>query len=334
MFARFRDGNAVIDSAYGTPGDAHLSGVSAESISDNLTQDTFHTLLLEDGRRLAWAEYGHPHGYPILYLHRQGGSKLEALFLHDAAKTSGFRLIAMDRPGLGGSDFFTFSDPEVLAEDYIQLINQLNLPQVAIFSWGSGSRFALSMAARFPARISFLNLLSPRERGCSLAGNRLLGLSFRLTLRMLIAVRKSRRFKQDEDYLVRLREHMCYADKRQLDHPEVRSLMARITHESTVQGAAGPAQDFWFALAATDIGKFSLAMPVHVWNGSADTTNRPSPLCSDSDQVGVRSAHAVIVRHWVHRQGRLFFRQAAGDIFKVTRQQIGLIQGAGHPQHR
>ncbi|MDO8908827.1 MAG: alpha/beta hydrolase [Pseudohongiella sp.] len=334
MFARFRDENALMDPGSGMPGTVHVRAGSAEPDSGKPDQDVFHTLMLESGRRLAWAEFGHRHGYPILYMHRQGGSRLEALFLHDAAEAAGFRLISVDRPGLGGSDFFAFDDPAALAEDYIQLMDQLNLPQVAVLSWGGGSRFALALASQFPSRVSFLNLLSPLERGCALAKNRVFGFVFRSAVRMMLTLRSVRVAKDESRYLRRWREQVCYADRKLMDDPKVSSLLARIARESISQGAAGLAQDIWIGLAASGVDLSVLPMPVHVWNGSADTISRPKAVGADEESLNCAGTTSGIVRHWVHRQGHLFFSHAAGDIFSVARRIVGISLGGVYPLHR
>ncbi len=58
-----------------------------------------------DGRQLGYAQYGQPDGAPIVYFHGHPGSRLEARLAHEAAAGSGFRVIALDRPGYGLSDF-------------------------------------------------------------------------------------------------------------------------------------------------------------------------------------------------------------------------------------
>ena len=54
-------------------------------------------LTLPDGRRLAYAEYGDPHGQPTLYFHGFPGSRVEAALAHSSALGTGARLIAVDR---------------------------------------------------------------------------------------------------------------------------------------------------------------------------------------------------------------------------------------------
>ena len=58
-----------------------------------------HAMKLPDGRRLAWAEYGDPEGSPLFFHHGIPSSRLVAGPLDGAARRSGVRLIAPDRPG-------------------------------------------------------------------------------------------------------------------------------------------------------------------------------------------------------------------------------------------
>jgi hypothetical protein len=64
-----------------------------------------HTIRLRGGRRLGYAEWGDPRGGPLLFFHGWPGSRIEARLGDKAASVSGVRLIAIDRPGMGLSDF-------------------------------------------------------------------------------------------------------------------------------------------------------------------------------------------------------------------------------------
>ena len=55
------------------------------------------TIMLPDGRRLGYAEYGDPDAMPVLYCHGFPSCRLEPSML----PVSGIRLIALDRPGYG-----------------------------------------------------------------------------------------------------------------------------------------------------------------------------------------------------------------------------------------
>jgi pimeloyl-ACP methyl ester carboxylesterase len=63
-------------------------------------------IVLPDGRRLAYAEFGAHGGRPVLYFHGSPSSRLEPLLVGDKVWTRhGLRVIAPDRPGMGLSDF-------------------------------------------------------------------------------------------------------------------------------------------------------------------------------------------------------------------------------------
>jgi pimeloyl-ACP methyl ester carboxylesterase len=63
------------------------------------------TLRLRDGRLLGYARYGDPNGTPVFYFHGFPGSRLEARLADAVASRNGVRVIALDRPGSGLSDF-------------------------------------------------------------------------------------------------------------------------------------------------------------------------------------------------------------------------------------
>jgi pimeloyl-ACP methyl ester carboxylesterase len=59
------------------------------------------TLLLPDGRKLGYAQYGSPTGRPIFYVHGHPASRLEGAHLHDVGLRLGARIISPERPGFG-----------------------------------------------------------------------------------------------------------------------------------------------------------------------------------------------------------------------------------------
>lgn len=64
-------------------------------------------LTLPDGRRLAFDEHGDPKGQVVLYFHGTPGCRVEweGQTTPGLAEKLGVRLIAIDRPGSGLSDF-------------------------------------------------------------------------------------------------------------------------------------------------------------------------------------------------------------------------------------
>ncbi|MBE0681614.1 MAG: hypothetical protein IH589_06840 [Anaerolineales bacterium] len=62
---------------------------------------------LRDGRRLGYDEHGASNGKPLFYFHGSPSSHLESnlYFGDDLLQALNVRLIAVDRPGLGLSNF-------------------------------------------------------------------------------------------------------------------------------------------------------------------------------------------------------------------------------------
>lgn len=67
------------------------------------TGDSPAFISVNDGHRLAYAEYGDPAGVPVLFLHGTPGSRLLGSLFADHAEDAGVRLLAVDRPGFGRS---------------------------------------------------------------------------------------------------------------------------------------------------------------------------------------------------------------------------------------
>ena len=56
---------------------------------------------LPDGRRVGYADYGDPDGFPVFALHGTPGSRTMFRLADASAALKGLRLIAPDRPGYG-----------------------------------------------------------------------------------------------------------------------------------------------------------------------------------------------------------------------------------------
>ncbi len=304
MFARFRD-----DSFY-------LPGVTATPDADvALDQSPARALRLPDGRQLSWCETGHRHGFPIIYFHSQAGSRLEAELLHDAALAAGFRLIAVDRPGIGGSDFRKMHGHSDFAPDVAFLLEHLGIDRVGVMGWDGGATFALAFSHRYPALVVFATLLAP------IAGRP--SAQRRMSLRLLSAVvsgfvyaRQRLRGSRIEQCLARLREGLCYADRKQFDNPLIYRLLVRDAAEAVRQGGRGVAQDSVLSLADWDFAPATITAPVDVWRGGADTL---SALC----HVRVlQETLPNVTLHSIPGQGHFFFAGSSTDIFRHARKSL------------
>jgi len=116
---------------------------------------------LSDGRRLAYTEFGAPAGLPVFYFHGAPSSRLEPLLIgDDALKQSGFRFIAPDRPGIGGSDPKPGRRIFDWPADVLALADALGLKRFGVLGNSGGGPYAVACAAMIPSRIAAAVVIS------------------------------------------------------------------------------------------------------------------------------------------------------------------------------
>ncbi len=110
-------------------------------------------ITLSTGRRVAVECYGDPHGMPVFFSHGWPSSRWQAAVAGEAATQLGIRLLSVDRPGLGDSDYHPgrrLADwPPLIAE----LADRLNCDKFRVLGISGGGPYALSCAAALPDRV-------------------------------------------------------------------------------------------------------------------------------------------------------------------------------------
>jgi pimeloyl-ACP methyl ester carboxylesterase len=94
-----------------------------------------HVLALRDGRRMMVADVGDPDGIPVLYVAGYGHCRLARHPDDSLAAGAGIRLLAIDLPGLGGSDPLPGYTLHSWAQDGIELAQQLGIGRFAALGW-------------------------------------------------------------------------------------------------------------------------------------------------------------------------------------------------------
>jgi pimeloyl-ACP methyl ester carboxylesterase len=117
------------------------------------------TLELRDGRALGYEEWGRGDGVPILGF---GGTTMSRLahLGDEAPEAAGVRLILVDRPGYGLSDFQPGRRLLDWPGDIVQLADALGLERFAVFGMSGGGPHAAACAYALPGRVSALGLVS------------------------------------------------------------------------------------------------------------------------------------------------------------------------------
>lgn len=110
-------------------------------------------LALADGRKVQIEEYGDPSGTPALWFHGAFSSRLEAWSLDAPAQELGIRVIALDRPGLGGSDNLPGRTVTGYAADVREVLDSLAIEQAAVGGLSNGGMYTMAVASVLPERV-------------------------------------------------------------------------------------------------------------------------------------------------------------------------------------
>lgn len=119
-------------------------------------------MMLRDGRHIEWQEFGSEDGFPVLYFHGTPGSSVEGGVFEDAALAKSVRIIAVDRPGMGESDFL--DDRKVIdwPGDVRQIVDHLGLREFSLVGWSGGGPYALVCGPRLQGRVFHIGLVAPQ----------------------------------------------------------------------------------------------------------------------------------------------------------------------------
>jgi pimeloyl-ACP methyl ester carboxylesterase len=118
------------------------------------------SLILLDGRKLSYAEYGKTDGTPVFYFHGTPGSHLRHEHEILLAKQTGIRLIVPDRPGYGYSDFHPNRTLLDWADDMVALADTLGLARFGIIGFSGGGPHAMACANKIPHRLTKVAIIS------------------------------------------------------------------------------------------------------------------------------------------------------------------------------
>jgi pimeloyl-ACP methyl ester carboxylesterase len=106
-----------------------------------------------ESRAVGAAEFGDPDGVPVLWCHGGPGSRLEPMWLDQAATNSGLRIIGIDRPGYGLSDPHPGRSISTVVADMLAVADQLSIETFLTVGVSTGGAYALAIAALAPARV-------------------------------------------------------------------------------------------------------------------------------------------------------------------------------------
>src|SRR5207247_2223852 len=112
------------------------------------------TVRLPDGRHLGYTVVGAEDGPTTLYFHGTPGSRLLPPAADELGRKYGLRIIGVDRPGFGLSDFQPRRRISDWPADVQALVDHLGLERVGLLGVSSGGPYVLSCCHAIPDRIT------------------------------------------------------------------------------------------------------------------------------------------------------------------------------------
>lgn len=236
-------------------------------------------LTLPDGRRLAYAEFGDAGGRPLVYCHGFPGSRLEASFADTVAARAGLRLVSIDRPGMGGSDYLpgrTLLDWPV---DVGAVADHLELERFDVIGVSGGAPYALACASVLSGRVRSATVVSgvgPPEAirtapvlTTSGLGLRVIGSAPWAASFACFAARVLARHALPLTFAL-IAAPAPAPDRRMLREAGFRSFLGASLREAFRRGVRGPARDLRLLSAPWLLEIAGIRTPVRIWHGEDD----------------------------------------------------------------
>jgi pimeloyl-ACP methyl ester carboxylesterase len=112
------------------------------------------SVLLLDGRTLAYTDLGSSSGPLVMYFHGAPSSRLDLAYFENDLTDRGLRVISADRPGFGRSSPQPGRRREDWPTDVAALADHLGVQRFAVLGLSSGGPYAVTCAVQLPDRVT------------------------------------------------------------------------------------------------------------------------------------------------------------------------------------
>ena len=240
------------------------------------------TLTLSDGRTLGFAEWGDQAGTPVFHFHGSSSSRLEHPI--DPGSLDGVRLVTLDRPGHGLSDFQAGRRLLDWPTDVVALADHLGIDSFGVSGWSFGGPYAMACARLIPDRLTGVALISsfaPYDRLGSTADmarfNKVaLGLARRAPwwlARRFMSIQGKALTNKPEKTAKRMLSSLPDVDREVLEQSAVIDVLVPAMTEAYRNGADGPAWEGRMLVRSWGLELSGISVPIEIWHGDADVNN-------------------------------------------------------------
>jgi len=250
-------------------------------MSASMTQ----TITLQDGRKLGYTTYGVSAGKPVFYF--SGGARLFGQLLHVTAAEAGARLIALDRPGLGISDFKPGRRISDWPSDVAELADALEVKRFAVVSQSAGAAYVAVCARQVPERLYGAAIVSGmcsfdmvnHLKNLPVAQRLTFDILRRAPLWLLQLLGAQTRFllrRYPTYYLAQMSKQLPAPDNAVLADQATRQIVQESMLEAFQQGLRAYAWDMQLYVRPWGIRLEEITAPVYLWHGELDRNAPPA----------------------------------------------------------
>lgn len=232
-------------------------------------------------REVAYAEWGDPEGWPVFFFHGLGASRSAAHPDGRLADAAGARVIAVDRPGIGGSDIERGRRLRSWARDVAAVADALGIERYGILAHSGGGPHALACAVETPGRVTRIGIASG---GAPLAGpvaldhldahwRRIAYVSANApwVVRAIAWLESARAIHKSMRAFDRFLLRLPPRDRWILESPVMKAMIDAGTRETFQQGSRGFYEDALVLSRPWGFGPMDIEHEVTWWHGDADS---------------------------------------------------------------
>ena len=245
--------------------------------------EQLNTLSLKNGRQLGIAQYGTKEGIPVFYFHGYPTSRLEASLMEPFLSGLNIRLIALDRPGYGFSDFLPERQILDWPDDVKECADMLGFDQFSVVGVSGGGPYALACAYKMPERLNKVSVvcgLGPLHN-CGLRKMMRWPIHLSFILAAFSPGFMKWLYKTVIGKVIRDRPELMLLflnffgpenDKKVLEDEENKQKLLQATQESVRCGIEGVFHDLCLYSRYWNFELKEITVPVSFWHGTEDST--------------------------------------------------------------
>jgi len=237
---------------------------------------------LPNGFKLGYDEFGPPTGKPLLYFHGSPSARVEFnLFGSEALLNSlNVRLIAVDRPGMGLSDFQPGRRLLDWPQNVLALADGLNIKNFAILAYSLGGPSGMACAYAIPERLSKVGIVSGAAlftepslmQNVNSGTRRYLNLPREnpLASKAFLWLMRITTFRAPNRMVASAASLLPEPDRTIVSDPEFQRGFIVMVREAFRQGTRGAFHESLLAVTERGFRLQDVRMPVLLWHGELD----------------------------------------------------------------